>query len=204
MKFFLIYIAILHSLYAQPNDIKEFFNGQRLMYSSKNEPKAKGIELSFEYPTSWNGLNGKRPNVLYQVTSNGGKGLEICNIVIKNIDFQNGYVLTEQDKEELISLNSLKENLPKDSIFLQGGKTKIEGIYTGWVRFLNKYERADSKLLSIWQSYYMIYNQKLIIFGCSIADGEFTPKEKLIEKFDTFHPLFQEMANSIIIYNKWR
>jgi len=72
--FFIVFMFCSGAVFAQQSSLKRFLNGERLTYSTVGNPKAKGIEMSFDYPSSWGGADGRRPNTLYQVTSEKGKG----------------------------------------------------------------------------------------------------------------------------------
>jgi len=88
--FFIFFMFCPGAVLAQQSSLQQFLNGERLTYSTAGSPKAKGIQMSFEYPSSWGGADGKRPNTLYQVTSEKGKGLELCNLVIKDLNLPPG------------------------------------------------------------------------------------------------------------------
>jgi hypothetical protein len=76
-------------------------SGKRATYTSTDNPKAKGVERSFDYPVSWEGEAGKRPNVVQLVTSQNGKGLELSTLLIKDIPVPVGNTITPQDVADL-------------------------------------------------------------------------------------------------------
>jgi hypothetical protein len=65
MRYFLclsLAVAFLlpNSALAQMSALDQFFSGDRVTYSSIGNPKAKGLEVTFEYPTSWGGADGEK------------------------------------------------------------------------------------------------------------------------------------------------
>lgn len=187
-----------------PTSFIEFVNGKRLTYSTSGNPKAKGIELSFDYPQSWTGADGKRPNTLYQVTSQQGKGLELCNLVIKEIQLPQGTKITQRAIEELFNPANLKDITPQDAQFITGNRTTIDGQPAAWIKFRQKIDRAGIVLLMDWVMFEAYYDQKLIIFGCGVADSANKTPESVARRFDAHFPLFQQIANSLIIHSKWK
>lgn len=204
-----VYIAIWLSIavsvnsYAQPTSWTEFMGGKRTTYTSGGNPKAKGVDVSFEYPISWGGANGKRPNTLYQVTSEGGKGLELCNLLIKDIPLPANYIITPQDVNELFELSTLRDFTPSGAQFIKGAKTTIDGQPAAWVHFIQEMDRAGIQLRMIWITYPIYIDKKLIIFSCSVGDSARKPVGELQRRYKTYFPLFQQMANSFVIHSKW-
>jgi len=200
----LLSVAVSLSSYAQPISLTEFMSGKRSTYASDGNPKAKGVEVSFDYPVSWGGADGRRPNTFYQVTSEGGKGLELCNLVIKDIPLPVGYTVTPQDVAQLFDPHSLKDFSPNDTQFMTGAKTTIDGQPAAWINFVQEMDRAGIQIRMIWITYPIYIDKKLIIFGCSVGDSASKPTEELQRRYKVYFPLFQQMANSIVIHSKWK
>ena len=197
-------IAVSLSSYAQPISWTEFMGGKRATYTSGGNPKAKGVEVSFDYPVSWGGTDGKRPNTLYQVTSESGKGLELCNLVIKDIPLPVGYTVSPQDVAELFEPPSLRDFTPSGARFITGAKTTIDGQPAAWVHFIQEMDRAGIQLRMMWIMYPVYFDKKLIIFSCSVGDSASKPAEELQRRYKAYFPLFQQMANSFVIHSKWK
>jgi len=197
-------IAVSINSYAQPISWTEFMGGKRATYTSGDNPKAKGVEVSFDYPVSWGGADGKRPNTLYQVTSESGKGLELCNLVIIDIPLPVGYTVTPQDVAELFEPLNLKDVIPSGTQLITGAKTTIDGQPAAWVHFVQEMDRAGIQLRMMWITYPVYIDKKLIIFSCSVGDSASNPAEELQRRYKAYFPLFQQMANSIVIHSKWK
>ena len=200
----LLSLASSISAYAQPISWTEFIGGKRDVYTSNGNPKAKGVELSFDYPTSWSGAEGKRPNTLYQVTSEGGRGLELCNLVIKDIPLPMGYTVTPQDIVELFDTQGLRDLAPAGSQFIGAAKTTIDGQPAAWVHFSQDMDRAGIQLRMKWITYPIYIDKKLMVFSCGVGDGANKSTEELQRRYKAYFPLFQQMANSLVIHSKWK
>lgn len=189
---------------AQQSNLQRFINGERVTYSTEGNPKAKGIEMSFDYPASWGGADGRRPNTLYQVTSEKGRGLELCNLVIKEINLPPGTKITSQDIEELFDPKGLKDFVPAGNRFISGKRTTLDGQPGAWFQFSADADRAGVSLQMIWLMYQVYYDRRLIIFLCGVGDSGDKPRKLVQQRFGASLPLFQQIANSIIIQSKWK
>jgi len=191
-------------VFAQQSSLQRFLNGERLTYSTADNPKAKGIQMSFDYPSSWGGADGRRPNTLYQVTSEKGAGMELCNLVIKDLNLPPGSKITAQDIEELFDLKGIKDFVPPGSRFIASKRTTIDGQPGAWVQFSQDTDRAGISLQMVWLTYLIYYDRRIISFNCSVGDSGDKPRELVQQRFNAALPLFQQIANSIIIQSKWR
>jgi hypothetical protein len=204
LAFCVFFFLCSGSTIAQQSDLQRFINGERMTYSTAGNPKAKGVEITFDYPSSWAGADGKRPNTLYQVTSEKGRGLELCNLVIRELNLPPGTKITHQDIEELFDPNGLKDFVPPGNLFISGKRTTLDGQPGAWVQFSQGADRAGISLQMIWLMYQVYYDRRLITFSCSVGDSGDKPRELVQRRFGSALPLFQQIANSIIIQSKWK
>jgi hypothetical protein len=209
MRYFLclsLAVAFLlpNSALAQMSALDQFFSGDRVTYSSIGNPKAKGLEVTFEYPTSWGGADGKRPNMLFQVTSEKGRGLEICNLAIREIIIPPGESFTEKDAAEIFNPGELKDFVPQGGVFIDGKQTKLDGQPAAWIKFRQEIQRAGMTLQTMFVLFPVYYDRKLIFFSCGVGDDGDTSLVKVEQRFNLAFPLFRQMANSIIIHSRWK
>lgn len=196
----LLVAAVSFSAAGQPAAWKEFMSGQRSTYTTLGNPKARGLEVTFDHPRSWDGAEGKRPNTLYQVTSDAGRGLELCNLVIRELP----ETLTKQDLAELFDPSELKDLVPSGGHFINGARTTIDGQPAAWVHFSHEMDRAGMKLRLLSIMYPVYFDKKLIIFSCSVGDSASKPPSELQKRYRTNLPLFQQLANTLVIHTKWK
>jgi len=53
-------------------------------------------------------------------------------------------------------------------------------------------------------AYQIYYDRRIINFNCSVGDAGDKSRELVQQRFNAALPLFQQIANSIIIQSKWR
>ena len=203
VRYLLLLIYFFMVPVAAQSDLIEFNNGNKKTFSTNGHAKSKSVFMTFDYPSSWQGEEGKRPNILQQVTSKNGRGFELCNLLIKNIDLPAGYKVTKSDIDELFDSSDLISFVPEGGTLLSGGRTSIDGQPAAWVSYSSDINRAGIQLRTIWLSFPVYYDKKLIVFNCSVGGGADTPLDTLKVRYKEFVPLFQLMANSIVIQSKW-
>lgn len=157
--------------------------------------------MSFEYPTSWAGAEGKRPNTLYQIASENGLGLEICSLSIKEIPIPPGYNPSSAEIQEIFEQPALRDLMPKGATYLDGSPTKIEGLPAAWVIYRYDMERAGIRNTMQIITYATYFDKKFIQFVCMVGTTPTSPQAELARYFESFYPLFQQMANTIVIHN---
>jgi len=181
------------------NDIKLFTQGKRVTYSTKNNPKAKGLEISLEYPISWKAEEGQRPNIVQKFTGfDDLKNPVQILLLIKDIPINEKI---PQNKREI--LNTIKDIVnTSGGSYIESGSTKIENEDAYWVIFNQITERANLRLRAKILMYIFFYNNKYIHFQCII--GGITSDSTIDKRFKDYIPVFQLIMNSIIFTDKWR
>lgn len=187
---------------SRSKSIEEFTSGQKKVFRSKGHPKAMGIDLSIEYPESWLASEGKRPHILQKLFSEGGKGLESCIIVITN-PFLERIKLSKKDIYDALNPNDLINTLPEGAVFIQGDRTKIEGLDASWMIYSTKIERAGFKFNTYLLMYFFYYDLKLIQLQFMVGEVDTGIMGEIRKRFDENKTLFVSMANSIVVHNRW-
>lgn len=183
---------------------KDFVNGKRLSYSTAGNEKAKGVDVTFEYPASWRAEDGKRANTLVQVTSKGGKGLELCNLVINRIELPPNYKLTDQDIDELFDPSEAREFAPRGAKVLGASRTTIDGQPAAQLQFITARENAGQRMSMMAITYQAYFDGRFISFACMVGEREGTSEDTLQRHYNAFLPTFRLMANSLVIQSKWK
>jgi len=181
------------------NDIKLFTQGKRVTYSTKNNPKAKGLEISLEYPISWKAEEGQRPNIVQKFT-----GFDDLNNLVQVILSIKDIPLNEKKPHnEREILNTIKNMVnTSGGSCLEIGSTKIENEDAYWVIYNLITERANLRLRAKIMMYIFLYDNKYIQFQCII--GGITSDPTIDQRFIDYMPVFQLIMNSIIFTDKWR
>lgn len=197
-------ILLLFKPTYQRSPLLEFADGYKKTYSSEGSAKARNLKVTFEYPSSWEGSAGKRPNTLVLVTSELGRGLEICNLVIKELSLPADYVPTEAEIDELFQEPAIRDLVPKGAIYQDGGPTKMEGLSAAWIVYKHDVERAGQRALIKMITYSTFYENKFVQLGCMVGVDSNKVEAQLEEYFRKFQPLFQQIANSLVIHNRYQ
>jgi hypothetical protein len=142
--------------------------------------------------------------MLFQVTSEKGRGLEICNLAIREIIIPPGESFTEKDAAEIFNPGELKDFVPQGGVFIDGKQTKLDGQPAAWIKFRQEIQRAGMTLQTMFVLFPVYYDRKLIFFSCGVGDDGDTSLVKVEQRFNLAFPLFRQMANSIIIHSRWK
>jgi hypothetical protein len=191
-----------HSI-AQPADpAREFLDGYHNTFSTKGHPKAKGVNFTIAYPSSWAAAEGERPNIVQKFVSDGGRGLESAMIITKEFPLPAGTVLTKQDLRDLFTLSELHGMLPDGAVFVGGKSTEIEGIPAGILEYVIRGERAGVELL--FHTWTLNFLSGKILVQVQFGVGAPAESERDVSRrMAAFKPLFVLMSNSIVLPDEW-
>lgn len=199
--FYSIFLTFFITNLSHADSYKEFIDNKTKNFKTNGEIKSNGIEISFDYPYSWEGKYSNYPNTLYQVTSDKGKGFDLCNIIIRNLPNEIANQINESNSNDLFDDDTLRSFVPRNHEFISSKKTKIDGQPAGVVETYAERENAGIRVNSRQISYFIYFNRNLISFTCMNHGEDRIHAERNYLKLST---LFQLMANSIIIHNKWK
>lgn len=179
------------------------FDGVKSKYSTKGHPKAKGINISIEYPSDWKATEGQRPNIVQRFSDDAKDGItRACVVGIKDTP----KVLSLLPKEDLVneafSDDALKEMVPKGAVFISGKQTEYDGEPGAWMIYSIEEQRAGMAFKMYILQQIFFYSGKMITVQCSIG-GLTQFDDKVHEIFNQYVPLFQQIGNSVVIHNKW-
>jgi hypothetical protein len=180
-------------------DLKAFTQGQKSKYDSLGHPKAKGIRVTVEYPSSWQAEEGQRPNVVQKFIGKDDSGNSVqAMLLIMDVPF-----LGRLTKDEMLKEESLR-NLVKEmgGTFQKSGTTKIESEPAAWVIFTQDIERVGMTVRTKNLMYLLMYKGKWIQLGCAIGGLLNDPTTEA--RFNEYLPVFQLIGNSVILPDKWK
>lgn len=196
---FVVVISTLCAIGSPKGDFNAFVGGQKLKYDSQDHAKAKGIHLTIEYPKTWIAEEGQRPNIVQKFIGKDDAGNSIqCILLIKDTPLLMRFVETEVVKEDF-----LKQMVTEmGGTYIKSGSTKIEGQDMGWAIFTKTAERAGFNITSQNLIFIAIYKHKFVQLHFMVGGqaGESTVEDR----FASYLPLFQLMANSLIFQGKWK
>ncbi|MCK4401944.1 hypothetical protein KAW08_06560 [bacterium] len=201
---FLLFFLMASSLaYAQTSDIDAFKLNQTQKFFTKYHLKAKGVNISIEYPKDWEAKEGERPNIVQKFSRAFEDGSSVmCLILIKDLPSQVKIFSDEDIAKEMFSEEVIKSMLPGNSKLLEHRQTKYDGQQGALSSFVMVQERSGIQIFSYVFQHAFIYSKKMIFVQCTV--GGLSSNSKKIEKlYKSYAPLFIQIGNSIVIHDKW-
>jgi len=181
---------------------KELLAGEMSAYNLKSHPKAQGLNITIEYPKSWRSEEGIRPHIVWKFTGDSvGGTIPGCMIIVQELPAVFNVLPNESITEE-ISPEDYRALLPPNAVYIDGGKTKIDGELSVWVKFLYEADRAGVRACLYSLQYILISGGKMLVIQCSVS-GLANDKELVEDAFLSYLPVFQLIGNSVVIHDKW-
>ncbi len=175
----------------QPN--LEFLKYRRKLVST-GDAKAKGIRFQIEYPASWVSLEAERPNIVRKFVSERGRGLDFATISVKALPV--GEKLSTEDVRELFaSEQGFRGLTPPGADFVAGEQISFDGLPGGMIHYRMAVDRFGQQARMRILMYMTFHREKLIVLLFATEDDEAT--------YARFEPLFQLMANSVVILSRY-
>jgi hypothetical protein len=179
--------------------VKEFNDGFRQKYNSDGTGKAKGVSFSIEVPTSWASKEASRPNIVRKFISANGRGLEMIMILVKSFPLPKGQKITISDVREILNSKDIKDFIPTNGNYRDSGELTIESLPGFWMRYSMEGSRVRQRVKMEIIAYSIFYGNKMIQIQGQIGQaGDISP-DKNLKRFKTFEPIFDLVANSLVI-----
>jgi len=192
-------LLMFHPRYFKRPEL-ELAEGYKQSYTSTGNPKSKDVDFYIEVPESWDAKSASSPNVVQQFTSENGRGLEVVNVLVKDIPLGPDESITKTTVEEWANPQDLKDFIPKRGKFIDGGYMTLENLPGLWVRYDVSRSRVRTELEMEGLAYFVFYKNKIITINTMItthANGEKIERVGL----DKFEKLSDLIANSFKVLN---
>lgn len=182
----------------QKYPISEFTDGFKKRLYSKNTAKSKDIDFHIDVPQSWKVKDAKRPNTLWMAINNNGYFDEYDSQVSFGVVIQE---LPERiDSITQTEANKFCNEFLKDTPIKECTKITLENLPAIYARNTTELQRLKVTATMEVANYIVFYNDKMIILqGMVNAIGNKLTQQELNEKFDKYLPLFDQIANSLVI-----
>ena len=187
----------------QKNPIEELNDKFIQTYNSKDNPKAKGVDFSVKVPKSWKSQEANRPNIVRKFTSNNGYIVEdtfMENIMILVYDLPiEVKKLTSQDVTDVCN------DIPENSVLRDCKEAILENLPAVVKRFKLNMKRLENSMNMEVVQYNVFYKNKMIIIQGQVGTmNEKISEKTLLERFEKFKPVFNYVANSLMISNLYK
>lgn len=187
----------------QKNPISELGDNFFQKYNSKDNPKAKGVNFSVKVPKSWKSQEANRPNIVRKFSSNNGyivedKFMENIMLLVKDLPIEISS-LTQQD------INDVCNDIPENAILRDCKKTNLENLPVVIQRIKMNMSRLENNLSVEVIQYNIFFKNKYIAIQGQVGTMNDRVLEKtLLERFEKFKPIFNYVANSLVINDLYR
>ena len=187
----------------QKNPIEELNDKFIQTYNSKDNPKAKGVDFSVKVPKSWKSQEANRPNIVRKFTSNNGYIIEdtfMENIMLGVYDLPiEVKKLTSQDVTDVCN------DIPENSVLRECKATTLENLPVVVQRLKLNMKRLENSMNMEVVQYNVFYKNKMIIIQGQVGTmNEKISEKTLLERFEKFKPVFNYVANSLMISNLYK
>lgn len=171
---------------------------------TKGHLKAKGLDVSVDFPISWKIEEAKRPNTVALVTSGNGLGLETCALVINSLE-QVGWT-NDSAKMETSTTLADRERLEATAEsmggrLIDGGGANLEGLPSRWLLVAAIYSRDGSDTAYHSANWQVLFKHWFISLTCGVGAKSDKDAEG---KLKSMLPTFRLIANSMLIPQRWK
>lgn len=181
---------------------KELLAAEQIEFSLDAHPKAQGLNISIEYPSTWTAEEGIRPHIVQKFTGSNVRGISpSCMIIVQKLPTWASIFLEGEIGDDVLG-EALHEMVPENAIYIDGGETKIDGEHGAWLKYYYEQERSGFNIGMYSLQYVLFYGGRMLVVQCSVG-GSADDKVVLEDAFQSYLPVFQVIGNSIVIHDKW-
>jgi tetratricopeptide (TPR) repeat protein len=185
---------------------KEFTSGFTNKYSTKDHSKSKNAEWQLKVPKSWIAKEGDGPNIIQKFVNECGNGFNMISILTQDLPTEelvnnlNPKEIEEFYINDFFTEKNIKEFLPDNATFLSFKPMKIANCPGGLLIYELISERLGNKLKM--RNYQFIFQNSSYLHFLNCSIGTDSISEDLSVKEKLIFPLYQMVANSIMITKK--
>jgi hypothetical protein len=168
-------------------------------FNTKNEVKAKGLDINVTLPLSWKEQEGTTPNSIRLWKSEGGTGKSLITFLVYNSGDTRtkAQVKTAIERKELTNMVHPKATVNK-IIYSEVSNQ------AGWYEESELVQqRLDLELYSKHKNIRVIYGGKTIEFGCGSGDV-MANKEEVIKESKRVESLCRAVLLSLVLNNPYQ
>lgn len=168
-------------------------------YRTDGHSKSNGINLTIKYPSGWSAQEGARPHVVQKFVSPDGKTYAM--ILIQDLGLPAGTPISQEELEQFFTPPELKGMVPDGMQFINAQKTAMEGLPAGILEYKATMQRAGISVdQQVW-SLNFIYDKSFIQLQFTV--GGVSGSIDTAAQMQAQKPLFLQMANTVVLPDKW-
>jgi hypothetical protein len=175
---------------------EEFLSGETATFSSSDRPKARGVELSIQYPRSWRASEGASPAVIQKFVSEAGRGAEQYSISVNGMPVPP----SDEDLDYQYSAQGLRDVIPPEATVVQTDRIVFHGRPAGHFIYIQPIATGNVRRLFRLESYMFYYRGNLVVISnqMSVLDGE-NAESNLRAREIKYAALFRLIMESIVL-----
>ncbi len=185
------------------NPESELTEGWKQTFRTKGHPKAKGVDFSVSFPSSWSNREGNRPNIIQFFQSGAGHGPIMCNLMVKDIPLPAGYKPTSEELKEFFQPNQLKDMVPDGGTFIDAKSIVLEGAPAGMIVSDQTMQRLDLSLTMRMTQFVTIQGSSMIFIQFMVAKIP-DSKESLDDLQEKYLPTYRAIANTFVFNDRYK
>ena len=169
-------------------------------YSLTNHPKARKLDASVDYPSTWVASEGQHEHIVQMFYDNTQPLLKRhCGVAV-GFAFSN---LSPQQIKEIIDSNSFnfEDYVPKNSTLLHAQKVSYKDHPGFLIEYTTKLYKQGVPFTSKTVAHNIFYRDNLIQLLCSVT-GLSIDEDEIYKMFSSSKTIFDNFGNSLVINEK--
>ena len=181
------------------NPEREISEKKTIKFNTKNEPKAKGLDLTVTLPLSWLEQQGNSPNSIRTWKSEAGSGVSIITFLVYN----SNDARTKEQVKAAINRKDLRNMVHPRAEINRIIYSEVSNQAGWYVESEIIQQRLDLELYMVNKNLYALYQGKTIEIGCG-SGGLSLKKDEVIKESKRVESLCRAVLSSLIINNVYQ
>lgn len=183
--------------------VLEYIRNFKQKISSKETPKAKGLNFDIEYPMSWSFQEGKRPNVLWLTKSQYGNivSTSTVHLVSKMAEIDESDLLaisSEEVANNIFTLESLQsQTLSHSPSNIDYKRITIDGCHAARIEYDGHNVGVVGTIDFFQRSYFILYKNYLLTINFQIV------QDKMLFEKNEYNFFFDLIMSSLVVMSKY-
>ena len=175
----------------------ELLDRWKKSYRTKNNTKAKGVDISIAVPISWSNRESNRDDTIQVFRSNAGQGSAMLLLIIKSSPLPANYKPSNQELADFFQSEDFTMMLPDGGKLIQSQGMVLDGVPGGMLVSDVTTQQLDLKITFRMTQFIIIRDKYMIVLQFSAS-----PLPNSAETLDglqaQFLPVYKIIANSLV------
>lgn len=168
-------------------------------FNTKNEPKAKGLDLSITLPLSWTEQEGTTPNTVRSWKSEAGSGASLISLLVRDT----GDTRTKAQVQRAIERKELTNMVNPNGDIKKVIYSEV-GNQPGWYAEVElTQKRLEFEIFQAYKNLQVLYGGKTIEIGCS-SGNIVAKKDEALKEAKRIESLCKAVMLSLVINNLYQ